>query len=65
MAQVTHTSTRYYVGITDVESSVQKREYSRNIDMYSTNFKYLLIQKKSSKEPRARTELWFLLASRF
>ena len=35
MAQVTQTGTRFYVGITEVESSVkcvQKREYSRNID---------------------------------
>ena len=34
MAQVTQTGTRFYVGITDVESSlkcVQIREYSRNI----------------------------------
>ena len=41
MAQVTQTSTRFYVGITDVESSVkcvQKREYSRNIDTTYTTY---------------------------
>ena len=43
MAEVTQTSTRrrFYVGITDVESSVkcvQKREYSRNIDTTYTTY---------------------------
>ena len=68
MAQVTQTSTRFYVGITDVESSVkcvQKREYSRNIDTtYLYNLFRKRLEKKSSIEPRTRTELWFLLASR-
>ena len=52
MAQVTQTGTRFYVGITEVESSVkcvQKREYSRNIDTIenTTLHKQLLIQKKT------------------
>ena len=54
MAQVTQTSTRFYAGITDVESSVkcvQKREYSRNIDTtYTTLHTYLLIQKKTREK---------------
>ena len=55
MAQVTQTGTRFYVGITEVESSVkcvQKREYSRNIDtiqLYISQW-VLLIQKKTRRK---------------
>ena len=55
MAQVTQTSTRFYVGITEVESSVkcvQKREYSRNIDTVQL---YILIQKKTREKVIHRT----------
>ena len=56
MAQITQTSTRFYVGITDVESSVkcvQKREYSRNIDTYYGDIQ--LIQKKAREKVIHRT----------
>ena len=53
MAQVTQTSTRFYAGITDVESSVkcvQKREYSRNIDTTYTTLHTYYIQKKTREK---------------
>ena len=61
MAQVTQTSTRFYVGITEVESSVkcvQKREYSRNIDTIQL---YILIysekdQRKSHPQSHAHAQ---------
>ena len=64
MAQVTQTSTRFYAGITDVESSgvlnVSKNVNIQeililHIQLYILTIFRKRLEKKSSKEPHART----------